>query len=90
MRGIIRTNYLVGEIGEYIVKDTYSQTPNLPRLQNAPTCTKNFDVTSIDSERYAIKSSSTNTTVVFNSIPLNHDGVVYFEFLVVVCFTRDL
>ena len=32
-RGIIRTNNLIGELGEYFVADIYKRTPSLPQLQ---------------------------------------------------------
>ena len=88
-RNVIRTNNLVGELGEYVVKETYSRTSNLPKLQNAPPSTRNIDAISVNGERYAIKSSSSNNTGVFHSIPLDDDGITYFEYLVVVCFTKD-
>ena len=33
-RKIIRTNNVLGELGEYIVIDFYNKTPGLPNLKN--------------------------------------------------------
>ena len=85
-RKIIRTKNIVGEIGEYFVKHTYNQNPLLPKLQLGIKSTKNIDAISSDGERYAIKTISTKNTGVFHSIPINDDGKVYFEYLVVVMF----
>jgi len=38
---VIRTNNLVGDLGEYLAIDYYSRTRGLPRLQTAPPSTKN-------------------------------------------------
>jgi hypothetical protein len=68
-RGIIRTNNLIGELGEYFVADIYKRTPSLPQLQLNLECTRNIDATSSKGERYAIKSTSGNATGVFESLP---------------------
>ena len=88
-RGIIRTKNIVGELGEYIAKREYKNNPNLPELQLNLSSTKNIDATSIKGERYAIKSISTKQTGVFPSLPLEDDGVVYFEYLILVIFSKD-
>jgi len=89
VRGIIRTNNLVGELGEYLAASAYQKDPNLPRLQLNLKSTKNIDATSQKGERYAIKATSGAATGVFDSLPLEDDGKVYFEFLIVVCFNKD-
>ena len=89
VRGIAKTKNVVGELGEYITKRIYSETPNYPKLQDAPASTKNIDAISVRGERYAIKASSGNNTGVFASLPLEDDGKVYFEYLVVVLFDKD-
>ena len=88
-RGIIRTKNIIGELGEYIAKREYKYNPNLPELQLNLSSTKNIDATSIKGERYAIKSLSTKQTGVFPSLPLEDDGVVYFEYLILVIFSKD-
>jgi len=89
-RGIIRTNNLVGELGEYLAASTYQKNPKLPNLQLNLKSTKNIDATSQKGERYAIKATSGNATGVFASIPLEDDGKIYFEYLIIVCFNKDL
>ena len=88
-RGIIRTRNIIGELGEYIAKREYKNNPKLPELQLNLSSTKNIDATSIKGERYAIKSTSTKITGVFPSIPTEDDGVVYFEYLILVIFKKD-
>jgi hypothetical protein len=88
-RGIIRTNNLIGELGEYFVADIYKKTPSLPQLQLNLKSTRNIDATSSKGERYAIKSTSGGGTGVFASLPTADDGVVYFEYLILVIFNKD-
>lgn len=88
-RGIIRTNNLIGELGEYIAFNAYKENPKLPKLQLNLKSTKNIDATSDKGERYAIKTTSGNATGVFASLPLQNDGKVYFEYLILVMFNKD-
>ena len=87
-RNIIRTNNLVGDLGEYWTRKKYNDTPNLPKLQDAPKSTKNIDAISVKGERYAIKSSSGSGTGVFASLPTDNEDKK-FEFLVLVIFDKD-
>jgi len=88
-RGIIRTNNLIGELGEYLAANAYNSNPKLNKLQLNLKSTKNIDATSSKGERYAIKSTSGNGTGVFASLPTVDDGVVYFEYLILVIFNKD-
>lgn len=88
-RGIIKTKNFVGELGEYITKRVYSETRNLTKLSDAPPSTKNVDALGANGERYAIKASSSVSTGVFASLPIEEDGKQYFEYLVVVLFDED-
>ena len=88
-RGIIRTKNIIGELGEFIVNREYKKNPKLPELQLNLKSTKNIDATSIKGERYAIKSTSTNLTGVFHSLPIEDDKIVYFEYLIIVIFNKD-
>jgi hypothetical protein len=88
-RGIIRTNNLIGELGEYFVADIYKKTSSLPQLQLNLKSTRNIDATSSKGERYAIKSTSGSGTGVFASLPTQNDGIVYFEYLILVIFNKD-
>jgi hypothetical protein len=88
-RGIIRTNNLIGELGEYLTANAYKANPRLPNLQLNLKSTKNIDATSDKGERYAIKATSGNGTGVFASLPIEDDGKVYFEYLIIVRFNKD-
>jgi len=88
-RKIIRTNNLVGELGEYIAANIYKKNSLLPQLQLNLKSTKNIDATSIKGERYAIKSTSGRGTGVFASLPQKDDGLVHFEYLILVIFNKD-
>ncbi len=88
-RGIIRTNNLIGELGEYLAANAYLKNPKLPNLQLNIKSTKNIDATSNKGERYAIKATSGNGTGVFASLPTEDDGKVYFEYLILVLFNKD-
>lgn len=88
-RGIIRTNNLIGELGEYLAASAYQKNPKLPNLQLNIKSTKNIDATSNKGERYAIKATSGNGTGVFASLPTEDDGKVYFEYLILVRFNKD-
>ena len=88
-RKIIRTKNLLGDLGEFLVIDYYSKTPNLPNLQSAPAGTKNIDAISRLVERYSIKATSGNLTGSFWG--LNAPGDISleaqkFEYLIVACF----
>jgi len=86
-REIIRTNNIVGEIGEYLTIDYYSKTRGLPRLAKAPISTKSIDAISDKGERYAIKTTTGNTTGVFYGLPPKGDNMQpkqTFEYVAIV------
>lgn len=64
-RKVIRTNNVVGELGEYLAIEIYNNTPGLPNLAPAPVGTENIDAISRKGDRYSIKSTSNATTGVF-------------------------
>lgn len=66
-RGLVRTNNMVGERGEFLAIETYNSIPTLPKLQAAPEGTQNVDALSRKGERYSIKTVSEpgSTTGVF-------------------------
>ena len=88
-RGLIRTNNFIGELGEYLTSLSYKDNPKLPKLQLGIKSTKNIDAVSDKGERYTIKSVSGKATGVFASLPLENDGKIYFEYLVIVIFNKD-
>lgn len=89
-RNIIRTNNLIGELGEHLAANIYQSNPKLPKLQLNLKSTKNIDATSHKGERYAIKATSGNATGVFASLPTGDDKKIYFEYLIIVCFNKDI
>ena len=91
-RKIIRTKNVVGDIGERLAIDYYTNTPSLPNLKDAPTATKNIDAISRDGERYSIKSLTGKTTGVFYGLPpKDSDEVIKqkFEYLIIVVFSES-
>ena len=88
-REIIRTNNLIGELGEFIAASEYKKNSQLPQLQLNLKSTKNVDTISIKGERYAIKSTSGKGTGVFASLPNEDDVIVLFEYLILVIFNKD-
>lgn len=91
-RGIIRTNNVIGDLGEYLAIDYYNKTLGLPNLQAAPIGTENIDAISRNGERYSIKSTSTSTTGVFYG--LNSKGVAdgdkqKFEYVIICKFDNN-
>ena len=53
-REIIRTNNVVGELGEYLAIEYYNKTSKLPNLAPAPVGTENIDAISRKGDRYSI------------------------------------
>jgi len=91
-RGIIRSKNIIGDLGEYLAIEHYCNTPNLPKLQQAPTNTQNVDALSTKGERYSIKASSSRLTGVFYGLnPPDSTGpeIQKFEFVIVVVFDDD-
>lgn len=92
-KGVIRTNNLVGEFGEYISIDYYNKTPGLPRLIPAPIGAKNVDALSSQGERYSIKATTTKTTGAFRDLsdPTNDEiDKQKFEYVIIVKFNKNI
>jgi len=87
-RRIVRTNNLIGELGEFRVVIAYKNNPKLPRLELKQTSTTNIDATSVKGKRYSIKATSGSTTGVFSSLPRDNDHKM-FEYLVLVIFDKQ-
>lgn len=91
-RGIIHSNNVLGDLGEYFAIEYYTNTPGLPKLQFAPPGTKNIDAISIRGDRYSIKSMTTNTTGAFYGIKKDakyEDVRPVFEYLIILKFDKD-
>ena len=92
-RGLVRTKNMVGERGEFIAVEHYSNTPNMPNLQIAPEGTQNIDAISRKGERYSVKTITfpNKTTGVFYGVG-DIDEVPNdkkFEYVLVVVINDD-
>lgn len=87
-RNIIRTNNIVGELGEFLAIKYYNDTPGMPKLQAAPTSTKNIDAISNKGERYSIKTVTGSTTGVFYGISKDMSQKL-FEYVIIVIMNKD-
>jgi hypothetical protein len=88
-RGILRTNNVIGELGEYLVMEYYLKDPKLPTLSGLPVGTQNVNAISQDGMRYSIKSISSSTTGAFYGLEPPESKKVnkpLFEFLVICKF----
>lgn len=91
-REIIRTNNVVGELGEYLAIEYYNKTSKLPNLAPAPVGTENIDAISRKGDRYSIKSTSSNTTGVFYGLEAkgsNKPDEKKFEYVIICKFDDD-
>ncbi len=91
-RGAIRSKNVIGDLGESLAIEFYNTTPNLPKLQAAPTGTQNVDALSRNGERYSIKATTGNTTGVFYGLPPKGSEEIplqKFEYVIVVRFGSD-
>lgn len=91
-RKVIRTNNLVGDLGEYLAIEIYNNSPNMPNLTPAQVGTENIDAISKKGDRYSIKSASKAVTGVFygleepgSSIPDRQK----FEYVIICKFDTD-
>lgn len=85
-----KLGFSVGEIGETLVIEHYTNNPDLPTLQTAPTGTKNVDALSRDGERYSIKSiwHAKKTSTIYPD-PKKRDKQL-FEYIVIAQMSNDL
>ena len=81
-REIIRTDNVVGEIGEYLAINQYNKTPGLSKLIRTAKSTKNIDAVSNKGERYSIKTITTSTTGVIHGVDTIENKL--FEKLIIV------
>ena len=88
-RKIIKTRNLVGELGKYIIEQTFRNDPELPNLFAADNSQKNFSFTSSLGDRFNVKTTSGNNTGVFHSVPLDSSPKPSFEFLVILKFSKE-
>lgn len=92
-RGMIRTDNVVGELGEYLAIKYYWENPSLPELQATPPGTKSIDAISIKGDRYAIKTVTSKTTGAFYGLNEPNSGIEekqIFEYVIIVVFNKDI
>lgn len=91
-RSVIRTNNVIGDLGEYLAIEYYNNTAGLPTLAAAPIGTENIDAISRKGDRYSIKSTSRNVTGVFYGLEPNGSSVKdkqKFEYVIICKFSDD-
>ncbi len=91
-REIIRTNNVVGEIGEFLAVNYYNTHSGLPNMQLVMKSSANIDAISINGERYSIKTTTNKTTGVFygfNSPSSDLNQIQPFEYVIIVILNKD-
>lgn len=91
-RGVLRTNNVIGEIGEYLVLEEYERNPDLPKLNAVPLGTKNINAISQAGERYSIKSTTGNVTGVIYGLQPPGSTIAdkpLFEYMVICKLDSD-
>lgn len=91
-RKVLRTNNVIGDLGEYLVLDHYDHTSVLPTLNQVPVGTENINAISQDGKRYAIKSTSGHSTGVFYGLEppeSNKPDEQIFEYVIICKFDND-
>lgn len=91
-RKIIRTNNVVGDLGEYLAISYYNSTPGLPNLLPVSVGTENVDAISRKGDRYSIKSTSGTSTGVFFGMEDKDSHKVdekKFEYVIVCKFNSN-
>ncbi|WP_242276465.1 DUF6998 domain-containing protein [Bacillus cereus group sp. BfR-BA-01445] len=92
-KGVIRTNMLVGDMGEYIAVEHYNATSSLPNLRLVEIGAKDIDAISDTNERYSIKASSGSATGIFKGLNPPNSNLPEgkkFEYAIVVLFNDDM
>ena len=91
-REVIRTNNVIGDLGEYLAIEYYNQTAGLPTLAAAPISTENIDAVSRKGDRYSIKSTSSKVTGVFYGLEPKDSTKIdkqKFEYVIICRFNND-
>lgn len=91
-RSVIRTNNVIGDLGEYLAIEYYNNTASLPTLAVAPVGTENIDAISRKGDRYSIKSTSGNVTGVFYGLEPKGSTTLdkqKFEYVIICRFNND-
>jgi hypothetical protein len=90
-RQIIRTNNLVGDLGEFIAINYYNNKQDLPNLVLADTNETAFDAYQQENQnvKFTIKSTSRNMTGIFWGLEHKYSEIVdaqIFDYVIIVKF----
>ena len=91
-REVIRTNNVVGDLGEYLAINYYNENPKLVNLKEAPVGTENIDAISRKGDRYSIKSTTGTVTGVFYGLEIKDSPFPdekKFEYVIICEFDQD-
>lgn len=91
-RNVIRTNNVIGDLGEYLAIEHYNNTAGLPTLAAAPISTENIDAISRKGDRYSIKSTHGKVTGVFYGLEpkgSTKSDKQKFEYVIICKFNND-
>ncbi|HEX7412579.1 MAG TPA: hypothetical protein VF411_00945 [Bacteroidia bacterium] len=91
-KGIIRTNNLVGDLGEVLAIDFYNSVIRKQKLIQAKTNTKAYDAKTRSKITYAIKSTSGNRTGIFYGLEQEGSKVEdkkIFDYVIIVKFDKS-
>ncbi|WII08084.1 hypothetical protein PED39_02485 [Methanomassiliicoccales archaeon LGM-RCC1] len=91
-RNVIRTNNVVGDLGEYLVMEQYKKDTTLPNLTPAATGTKNVDAIGRNGKMYSIKTTTGSVTGVIYGLHTPDENVPdekMFDYLVICRLDRN-
>lgn len=91
-RNIIKSNNVVGEIGQFLAINYYNSNETLPNLCSTDNISPSIDALSNDGNRYSIKTTTGKVTSVFygfNEPDSSNRQVKPFEYVIVVILNKD-
>jgi hypothetical protein len=91
-KNIIRTNNLLGDLGEFLAVEYYNNHGDLPNLTLMANSNKHYDAESESKVKFSIKTTTGNGTGVIYGLEPKDSGkesTKIFDFLVVVKMNND-
>lgn len=92
-RRVLHTDNIINDLGEYLVLDCYSRSPDLPALIQISDGTHNITAVGQDGKRYAIKSTTSHVTDVFYGLEppdSKKADTPVFEYVIICAFDDTL
>ncbi len=89
---VIRTNNLLGDLGEYQAVEYFNNHPELPNLTLMANSHQHFDAISESNDRYSIKTTTGNGTgVIYGLEPKDSekDSSKIFDYLLIVKMNKN-